>query len=688
MDLLLTLAGVACLSLFLAHVLRRSASLMPLVALCLGMVWFTVFGMLGGLQLGGWLWTAGCVAALVYLIYKLRGDIAKLITPGFVLFVGLSALFIVLFSATQPMLTQWDEFTVWGTAGRVVVDTNELYTTARSNLIARYQPPGLAMLGYMMQFFGRYAEYKLIASYAILYVAAFAAATAVWDKSRTGSVMAMGTLLLLPILFQLGTGEAMYAYLSVMADMPMAALFGGALCVYYAGGEKDGRLLAMVAIILAALTNLKDMGFAFALVALVVMLLDVALLQRKEAHVYKVRRWGAVGLWAGGMLAAVVAAYGGWALHLGQALGTDRTNVGAGGAKMTQMEMLWQGLKALLRIAPNDTFDARASAMVGAFVNRRVWLLGSGLRILLVILAVSVCAWVLAAHKSGRRRVLLFTGSMAAGCMVYHIFLIITYTFVFSEIEGPYLIGYDRYIFPYWLAWLAGAMVLLWQAAAVGQTADAAKKKTKAAEKTRRAVWTSAAARRWGAGVTSLVLCVALVACVGLRGNWQANFMRQSPSMLGNRLSVQAVLQQAEAEGMRDDDVVYLISQGDNAARFYMFAYEMKAELSPLYGGEARPDGTTAASLVAPGDVTSTYMEAVQCSPQQLAAYLKEQECTHILLDVVDEYVVDEQGLGSLFSEELSPWLAQRSVEGPQRYYRIEWQGEECRFVPVGGEAA
>jgi hypothetical protein len=500
-------------------------------------------------------------------------------------------------------------------------------------------------------------------------------------------MVAVGGLLALPLLFQLGAGEVGYAYMSVMADMPMAALFGGALCLYFAGDEKNGGMLTMVAVVLAALTNLKDMGFALALVLLAVIFLDLLLMQRKTLVACKAKRLGAVGVWLGGMLAAIVAAYGGWALHLNLVLGTDRTDVGAGGESLGQMEMLARGINALFGIAPDEVFSDRAAKMVEAFLNRRVWLLGSGLRVVLVIVVISLFAWVLGGTKSARRQVLLFSGSMALGCVVYHVFLVMTYAYVFHPVEGAYLIGYDRYILPYWFAWLLGAVVLLWQAgnALVPQGAEKPKKKGALG------VLMLPGARTWGTRVLSLVLCAALLLCVGLRANWQANFMRQSPSLLQDRLSVQAVLAQARAEGMEDGDVVYLICQGDNATRFYMFAYEMRAQLSLLYGGAEAPEGTMSAWLIAPGD-TGAYNDEnpVWCDGQQLMRFLKEKGCTHVLLDKTDEYIVRLDGLGYMFEGGLDDWGEQGGPQGGQRYYRIEWQGDRCRFVPAsaGGEAA
>lgn len=680
MEMLLGLFSLAGLSLFLGRVCKRSVSLMPLLAVCAAMLWFTLFGALGQLRLGGWLWYAACAAAFAWCAVREKAALLRRLTAGFWLFLLGSAFFIVLFWATHPMLTQWDEFTFWGAAGKVVSTTGQLYTTAKSNLIARYTPPGLIVFSYMMQFFGtHFSEPGFMAAFAVVYLAAFAAATALWDTTRAGTLVVFAALFALPFLFEAGLpGTVSYSYLSCMADTALAALFGGALCLYFAGGEKNQNLFIPFALVLAALTNIKDIGLALACVAWLVVLLDILFCEYKNAAFFALRRWQALLAFTLVCFAAIGAAFAGWAAHVRFATGINRANVGSNGGGMDQLTMLLTGLKALLRIQPDAVFDDRAAKMVQGFFGRyqgqpsanfRLWVFGSAFRMLLVIAAVLVLAWLLGG-KLQRRRVLVFTLAMLAGFVAFSVFLTFTYTYIFKGWESETLKDYARYSMPYWFGWLMASLVLLGSAVT-----------RRAGEKSGKPVLAKA-------GVLAVSVCI--LGTVLLRGNMQANFLRVSPSLFGKRLSVQAVTRQALVEGMQPEDVVYLISQGDDASRFYLFSYECESTLSTLYRAPATgdewdtqaiiPAGTTAASLMPPGGMAD-YAEAAACTPAQLLAFLKARDCTHILLDTADGYIKND--FGYLFADELAGWGPDGQYEGGLRYYKIEWAGQDARFVPV-----
>ncbi|MDQ9761409.1 hypothetical protein RFZ45_21540, partial [Acinetobacter baumannii] len=52
----------------------------------------------------------------------------------------------------QPMPTQWDEFSFWATAAKVVKNNDALYTmVAQTNLEARSYPAALPVLSYLFQ---------------------------------------------------------------------------------------------------------------------------------------------------------------------------------------------------------------------------------------------------------------------------------------------------------------------------------------------------------------------------------------------------------------------------------------------------------------------------------------------------------------------------------------------------------
>lgn len=666
MDLFLGLLALAGLSLFLSTVLKKSSAITPLLSVSIAMLWFTLWGCIGLLQVGGWAWYALCAAALGYVVITQKQDIKRFITPGFVFFVAGSAVFILLFFFTKPLLTQWDEFTFWGTTAKVTTNTNQLYTTASSNLIARSYPPGITVFNYMMQFFGgAFAEYKLIASYSIVYLSALAVPSALWKHNRSGSILFLAGMFGLPFLFEtLQPGQMSWAYLSCMGDLPMAALFGGALCFYFSGGTKDHKLLLGFGVILAALVNSKDMGLALACIAWFVALVDMIFCERQRTEFFRLQGGKAIAAASAVQFAMIGSTYFVWARHLAT-IDVNRTDFGSAGQSLSPVQMLSNGVLALLRIKPDAAFDDRLMKMLDAFLHRRVWLFGSGVRMLLVIVAILALVWFISKDKRRKRQVLVFAIAMSLCFVAFYLFNTMTYTYILKGEESLMLKDYDRYIFPFWFGWLMASASLLVKAA---NGAPAVLPRVRIAR------------------LGCLFLSVCILGGVLWRFNWQANFAAVSPSLYGQRISVKQAVQQAQAQGMQPQHKVYLISQGDDATRFYLYGYEMEAELEFLFGGIDEETGkqkqTTAASLV-PFGTTEGYTSLAPVNRQQLVQYLAETGCDHILLDVTDEYILQE--FGPLFSDKLQGWSHNGLYQGGLRYYAIHWQQNEVVFRPVAG---
>ncbi len=688
MDVLIGLVSIVGVSLFASEKMQRSSALGPLVAVSVAMLWMSAFGCVGLLWLGGWLWYGAALAAWAWLLFVKKKKLAQMLTPGIVFFAAASVFFIVLFWATSPLFTQWDEFTFWGTAAKVLVEKNQLYTVVQSNLIARSYPPGLPAFGYLMQFFGgvlgAFSEYKLMAAYAIIYMAAFSAASALWGKNKAGATTMLLGMVLLPIFFETNVpiGQMFYAYLSVMADIPLAVLFGGALCLYYAGGEKSARLWLPFCVVLAALVNIKDIGLALAMIALFVALLDMAFCERDRLHFWKFHRWKAWAFSAVSGLLFVVGSYLVWAVHLTVSpQQINRFDVGSKGESLSQFEMLGAGIKALLGIQPDEKFSDITKLMLEAFFKKPIFLLGSSAVMLGIIFLVLGVTWMLSGTKRQRIRITAYFGVMLFCFAAFYLFNIFTYTYILKDVESYVLKDYHRYMLPFWFGWLMGAMVLLSRA-----TQD---------EKSLR--FRLRAARGASAGLALVLLMV-----VVLRGNSAANFLRVSPSLYTHRWDVQQVVTQAESEGMKPEDVVYTISQGDDSTRFYMFSYELPAKMSLLFEGEKTDEkgnlvldengnpilvGNTSASFVAPGRLeASAYVYKAEITPKSWAKFLKQQGCTHVMLDVIDEYIVKD--FGPLFSDGLQGWELDGELQTGRRYYKIVWQGDSVSLVPANGGAA
>lgn len=677
MEVFAGLFSLTCASLFFAKAMKRSSALMPLLAIGISMLFFMVAGIFNFLPVAGYLWYGLCAAGLIWVILKEKKNIFALFSPGLVFFLLASTGFILYFWATQPMLTHWDEFTFWGTAAKVTQNAGELYTTAHSNLIARTYPPGLIVYTYMMQFWGGFTEPGYMAAFAVFYMASFSAASALWEKNRTATAVYLAAFFLLPFFFSLNQpmGQMQWTYIVCMADLPLSVLFGGILCFYYAGGEKNGPLLISLGVLLAALVSIKDMGLALAMVALAVLGLDLIFCEWERFGLWALKKWKGLLAFLVYGLAMIAGSYLFWAWHLAQGAGKNRFDLGSAGVSLGILEMPVLGLKMLFGMDRSEQFSIVLEEMGRAFFQRPISLAGSGAAVLGLILALSAMAWVLSATQRQRRRILVFTLAMALGFAAFYVFNIFTYGLVFKYQEAIELKDYQRYIGPYWTAWMMGTFCLL----------------SRAATNPKATFYRLRIARS-----ASVVSCAFLVLFVCLLGNWKGNFLRLSPSFFGARKSVQQVVEIAKQEGMQNQDVVYIISQGDDGSRFYLFGYEMQATRSLLFFGyyydlsgklvlnEAdMPQyyGNVAVTLV-PYGTENPPLYAMEGNQADLLAFLREQKCTHILIDVPDEYILDE--FGPLFSDELAGWDPADPFARGQRYYRIEWKGEnEAVFIPA-----
>jgi len=689
MDMLLGLVPLAGFSLLGARLLKRPSALMPLVTVAVTMLWFTLLGTAGLLQVAGWVWYLAGAAALVLVLVWEKRAVLRLFSPGLIFFLAGSVFFIVLLYCTQPLLTHWDEFTFWGPAAKATTNAGELYTTAASNLIPRSYPPGLTVFSYALQFFGgTFAEYKLFAAYAILYLATFATAAALPGKNKTGAVVLLGTFFLLPLLFEtlLPAGQTSTSYIIGMSDPALAALFGGARCLYFGGGNKDARLLLPFGLVLAALTNIKDIGLALALLALLIAAADMFFCERDTLSFFRLKRWKGWLAACAVCLAMIVAIYLVWALHIGTALDVDRFDLGSSAQQRPMTALLGDWVRALFGIEVPQQYSVVNGLMWRALVSSDypVWLLGPGIRVFIVILVVLVLAWLLCGTGRGRRRVVVFAVASAVGFLAFYLFNIFTYAFIFAEVEAYVLKDYNRYITPYWLGWLMASLVLL-----AANAGDAQREAALARTRTRSKV--------------ARVLLVGFAACVlfttvyhGRFSSGVSNFLQKSPSLYTTRQDVQQLVTEAKAEGMQPGDTVYLINQDDDGTRFYMLGYELDARLAPVFGRawgrDGQPllneddsqkiQGKAAGKLVPTLEGYSALENPVVCTPDELAAYLRDTGCTHLLLDALDAYILES--FGPLFTDGLETgWTPDGWNVGGQRYYRIEWQGDDCTFVPA-----
>ena len=644
---LLLLAGACAV---LASGGKIHAALLPLPLLAGSAVLLYGFGIVGALRVGVALVILLLAAVWVVGLVKLRpAGFAKacreaLSTPGLVLFLGGAAFFWVLFFVQQPMFTQWDEFTAWGLAPKMVVERGAFYVADPVNLKASFTYPATSLVTFLFQPFGVWSEWACLAALDTLALACVAAATALPRDRWYSGVLVFAAGVLLPYFFRDPTPGA-YAtqYVNAMADLPMAMLFGGTLCLYL-GTQRRRGIFWLTALPLALLTLTKDICFAYGLIAAFLIGLDW--LARAEGPFRK--RLVPALLHAGGLAVVVVAAFLSWSRYTAAVTPTADTAASVGSAGLSYGAVLTGGIKQLLGIGRDNKFAQIMAAMGDAFFTRRICLLGGGALAVLAITLVAAAARLAAEKGPARRGILVMHLGFAFCFAALYAFHLILYYYNFSDVEGLALKDYDRYLTPYYQAWMLTMLCQL------------------------------ATAARGKLGRTALGGAAAVIVAVFCwRGVPAAGFWTGADSLYTLRADVE---QRAETMNtvLNWGDRVLALSQGDDATRWYYYRYELTAQVVNGFGGFYGRLGETEdrwdsdfMNLVESENWTLYDYKAV-CVPDTLVAYMAEKDCDYLLIDRADDYLQRE--FSPLFEGGLTNDM-------PATLYHFEGEDAEVPFT-------
>lgn len=631
-----------------------STASLPLVVLCGMILTACTAGCFGLLQIGVGIILAAALGALLwtgYALYQAGPDAAKrrlwgCLTPAWCIAFGGSLLLALFLAWQQPMPTQWDEFSFWATAAKVVKNNDALYTmVAQTNLEARSYPAALPVLSYLFQWIApAFTPWLMYAAYGTLYFAVFGAMVGLLGKENVrGAVFAALSCVLAPIAIESWyPQQTLVAYTTAYADLMLGLLTAGGCAVWMLAsrGNTNGSLtghdygvaLFQTALVILTLGLTKDVGLPLGLVVMFVCLLDHFacdfLRNPKDAKAWA-RLFGVLLV----LTAAAAISYLGWAAHMGTALGIDRSDTG-GSAQMGTIEMVICGIQELLGINRSEKFAAVLSAMLGAFRGVRVSVFGNGLRTILAIGLILVLAFWL--EQKNKRRVVCYGLASGLGFVGYYFFQLICYVYVFSEADGLGLVSYERYMSTYYLFWLLGALCVLFCAVRSGHRF---------------------------AGVSLVAVSLAVLLLCSRSVQIHNTFLGRNETAWYTESLIQARADQASAVAQPRDKVL-LISQWDDSARWYRYAYAL--ESVPLY--HARGDNT----IVLPG-TDGNY--PLTLSADTIDDFMQKNGCTLLLLDVVDYDFWNE--FRRLFTDEMEGFL-----QNGQAVYRLEAADGMARFVP------
>ena len=625
MELLLSLVSLAALAGFAVLLARRTslpAPLAPFTALCGVMILLALGGMAGLLVPTGWLCFALAAGAWVLAFAPVgrKNPVSVLAAPGFVAFWVLAAALLVFFAWRQPMYSTWDEFSFWGTAAKIVKTSGALYGNAEIgwDWVGSHRP-GLIMLGYFFQFFGPYAEWRVLAGYDILLLSIFTTLTAGAPKGAWRRVVpALGFGFLLPFLITLygNITRTTDLYASSLSDIPLGLTFGGAMAVYYMNKR---RALWPTALALAALCMEKDTGFAMALVAAGIIGADAflgALAERAPAPAA-----GKTLAKAAGLFVACVAAFLPWQYYLSAVTTADTSNVG-GTQQMGQAEMVITGCKELLGIGRTEKFSTIMGGMVKNLFTMTTTMVGPFIVVVALTMVLAVAA-LFTREKSLRRQAGVFAVLGLGGFAAYYFFIGLTYVYVFRDEVSDGLVGFERYIYPYLLGWLlaAGALALR----AMDEERPAGLVQT-------------------GFGV----LVLGLAGLVWLRVPFTLTVFGCGDTAYAERRQTQAVTEEVQAV-VPADAHIFFVSQGDDGSRWFLYTYEFYPWYLDYSGTTGMGGGGT---FALPGALPEDTLYYHPYTTEELHDCILDSGCTYIFIEQSDDLFAE--GYAGLFSDELA----------------------------------
>ncbi len=609
-----------------------NSALAPLASLSTVVLVLLPFGFAGVLNFGAVFLLVACFALGIYSFVKMgfRAVWNAVGKSGFIVFVVLCFMALFWFGLRQPVFSQWDEFSFWGTSVKMMKLQGELYTTAEAGWFwTATEMPAMPLLSWFMQFLsGEFLPWAVFFAYASLIFACVCAMIAQFEKNIGVfvSLAIIGALLPFFFLSPVRITALSPAYLIAYGDLPAGLWFGGALAFYLCLRRKKQVYWALLP--LAGFALVKDNTFSIALVAGGLMLCDALFIAPKpEVRLKKGKR---VELrWA--FLAVPIAVYMAWRTHTGYAntqnVVTQGEATGASPIGAVQSTLL-----ELFGFQPrSEAFTRALTDMTDVFVSGApVSMLGSALVNSVVILSLFLLAFLLSKHRTSRIQVALWGVLSTLGFLGFQ-FVLLTYYAFLSKYDGG-VPDYTRYQISYFAGWLIVALCLLAQGAIEGASEVQTHEEVVQSEhKTIRNLAAQTVVIFLGFGA------MLLFALNILDGYSVLDF----PDNRYDILRVEQAEMQALGEEMEPDARVFYVNQNDTGfGWFKTHYYLMPHRLDYSFGGGRIVPQATGES----GEI--------ELSAEEFEAYLEEADCNYILIDELDEGFV--HNYGHLFTDNLS----------------------------------
>lgn len=652
--LLLMLLSLFGLSVILVRRTGVGPAAAPLAALSVAALLLLAGGLLNILPLAGLVLLLGGIWGMaaegVLARRSARPDPARaaLDHPAAKVFWVLAVLLAVYFARLQPDFLNFDEYSSWGTAAKLMADNDQLYTLCDAGLPWQMtELAGLPLVSYFFQYFGDFAPWRAIYAADFVMLAACAAVAGCAKKARTALPLLLAALLAPTLLSVAGhTALLSTAWLEFLGDMPAGMLFGGAVAFWLVvrRAPLPARLLTLPVVLLAA--NIKSNTLVLALAAAGLIALDCLFFPADDVPRGAKAAASRLGF-SLACLAAPLVQYLCWSAHITPLVLKNAQSGGMGdtaGASLPEVAV--NGVRMLLGLPVTDYFEARrtlfqsyGAAMQSAFFTRNVSMLGTGAAV--AVLSLVLFALAILLGKNARARVnALVLGLGSVLCFGgYCLMLWLSYAFLLKDSTPDNMASYARYFGSYYSGWLLIALAVL------ALACDTAPK----------AVFGRAAALVTGAAF-ALVFAVQTEPQFTILGVSEGEYAAER---------AERAVANAAAQQISSGERVFLIRQGDEG--FYWFLYNQTLRpLDLVYGEGGATYGDPALTDAGDDPYFAPY------TAEEFAAMVDEEDITWLLVARVDETFT--ASYGDLFTDDLAA-----AQQGPA-LYRVTAEG----YAPAG----
>lgn len=353
--------------------------------------------------------TVAICAGGLYLCIRERRQLRRetLLRPGMVFFAAAAVFF--LFLLRGQVLTNYDNFSHWGRAVKVLLKRNALPTFLDEGIYCTAYPTGSAgFIYYVVKILGNQAEWVWLWAQAVLMAGMCAGLFAFGEGKVKNALIFAGTLILL-------CGNVGFTQLYVDSLLSLTAVGAMAFAYYYR--ESIGEKLPLLLPYLVFLIAIKNSGALFA----VLVLLYVFLLLRPEGNAQLLKRWALVCLAAGATLLL-------WKRHVSMVFVYGQSSKHA--MSLSNFKSILQGKTGAELLGTVVSFGKKM--LLGGWEN---WLLA----------LVSAALWLPGIRKEKNRPAARLAAFALLSYGVYMVGMLGMYLFSMPSGEAARLASYDRY---------------------------------------------------------------------------------------------------------------------------------------------------------------------------------------------------------------------------------------------------